>query len=584
MNNFQWIWQYVVKNRYKLIIAMIFFLISTALILVNPYVMGQIVDRVIDGHEDSLLVPLLLVMIGVTVARTITRYIYQILFEQTGQNSLFDLRMDMYDKLHELDFDFFNHNRVGDIMTRMTGDTDAIRHFISWVSYQVLECVFYFIVSILIMLTISWQLTLALVAVTPIIFWLTQAMAKAQHPMFFAIRQSFSRLNSMVEENISGNRIVKAFVREDFEISKFNEHNDDYKQRNLAAANVSKTYLPWQDGIANSLNVIALIFGGYLVIQNKMTLGDLVVFNGYLWMLNQPMRMSGWLINDIERFSASCVKIRQMLATKPEIEVETTEEPLRIKGDVTFENVTFHFQDDPEHNILTDVSFSAKAGQTIGIIGETGSGKTTLINLISRFYDPSSGQVLIDGQDVRQYPIRQLRDNISMVMQDVFLFSNSITENISFGRPNLDTGYIQSVARVADADGFIERMPEGYETIVGERGVGLSGGQKQRISLARALAKDPAILMLDDTTSAVDMETETKIQHELAGLTTKKTTFIIANRISSVRDADLILLLEKGRIVEAGKHEVLMQQQGRYYDVFQKQLGLEKGEQIGQTK
>lgn len=584
MNNFQWIWQYVVKNRYKLIIAMIFFLISTALILVNPYVMGQIVDRVIDGHEDSLLVPLLLVMIGVTVARTITRYIYQILFEQTGQNSLFDLRMDMYDKLHELDFDFFNHNRVGDIMTRMTGDTDAIRHFISWVSYQVLECVFYFIVSILIMLTISWQLTLALVAVTPIIFWLTQAMAKAQHPMFFAIRQSFSRLNSMVEENISGNRIVKAFVREDFEISKFNEHNDDYKQRNLAAANVSKTYLPWQDGIANSLNVIALIFGGYLVIQNKMTLGDLVVFNGYLWMLNQPMRMSGWLINDIERFSASCVKIRQMLATKPEIEVETTEEPLRIKGDVTFKNVTFHFQDDPDHNILTDVSFSAKAGQTIGIIGETGSGKTTLINLISRFYDPSSGQVLIDGQDVRQYPIRQLRDNISMVMQDVFLFSNSITENISFGRPNLDTGYIQSVARVADADGFIERMPEGYETIVGERGVGLSGGQKQRISLARALAKDPAILMLDDTTSAVDMETETKIQHELAGLTTKKTTFIIANRISSVRDADLILLLEKGRIVEAGKHEVLMQQQGRYYDVFQKQLGLEKGEQIGQTK
>lgn len=584
MNNFQWIWQYVVKNRYKLIIAMIFFLISTALILVNPYVMGQIVDRVIDGHEDSLLVPLLLVMIGVTIARTITRYIYQILFEQTGQNSLFDLRMDMYDKLHELDFDFFNHNRVGDIMTRMTGDTDAIRHFISWVSYQVLECVFYFIVSILIMLTISWQLTLALVAVTPIIFWLTQAMAKAQHPMFFAIRQSFSRLNSMVEENISGNRIVKAFVREDFEISKFNEHNDDYKQRNLAAANVSKTYLPWQDGIANSLNVIALIFGGYLVIQNKMTLGDLVVFNGYLWMLNQPMRMSGWLINDIERFSASCVKIRQMLATKPEIEVETTEEPLRIKGDVTFKNVTFHFQDDPEHNILTDVSFSAKAGQTIGIIGETGSGKTTLINLISRFYDPSSGQVLIDGQDVRQYPIRQLRDNISMVMQDVFLFSNSITENISFGRPNLDTGYIQSVARVADADGFIERMPEGYETIVGERGVGLSGGQKQRISLARALAKDPAILMLDDTTSAVDMETETKIQHELAGLTTKKTTFIIANRISSVRDADLILLLEKGRIVEAGKHEVLMQQQGRYYDVFQKQLGLEKGEQIGQTK
>ena len=584
MNNFQWIWQYVKTNRNKLVIATIFFVISTALILVNPYVAGQIVDRVIDGHQDHLLVPLLVLMIVVTIVRTVTRYIYQILFEQTGQNTLFDLRVDMYRKLQELDFNFFNHTRVGDIMTRMTGDTDAIRHFISWVSYQVLECVFYFIVSIIVMMTISWQLTLALVAMTPVIFILTQQMAKAQHPVFFAIRQSFSRLNSMVEENISGNRVVKAFVRENFEIDKFNEHNEDYKQRNMDAAQISKTYLPWQDGIANSLNVIALIFGGYLVIKNQMTLGDLVVFNGYLWMLNQPMRMSGWLINDTERFLASCVKIRQMLATKPEIEVEPNEQPLQIQGKVVFNHVGFHFSDDPEHPVLDDISFTAEPGQTVGIIGETGAGKTTLVNLIGRFYDPSMGEVLIDDRDAKTYPIRQLRDNISMVMQDVFLFSNTISDNIAFGRPDLDNSYVQTVARIADADSFIVRMPEGYDTIVGERGVGLSGGQKQRISLARALAKDPAILILDDTTSAVDMETETKIQHELAQLTTKKTTFIIANRISSVRDADLIMLMEKGRVVEQGTHDSLMAQRGKYYHVFQKQLGLEKGEQSGTTE
>lgn len=581
MNNYQWIWQYVKANRKRILIATILFLISTALILVNPYIMGQIVDKVIDGHQDQLLLTLLGIMIGVTLVRTITRYAYQILFERTGQDALFKMRQDMYRKLQELDFDFFNHTRVGDIMTRMTGDTDAIRHFISWVTYQVLECVFYFIVSIIVMSTISWQLTLALVAVTPVIFFLTQKMAKVQHPVFFQIRQSFSRLNSMVEENISGNRVVKAFVREDYEIHKFNKFNEDYKQRNMDAAAVSRRFLPWQDGIANSLSVIALVFGGYLVIMNKMSLGDLVVFNGYLWMLNQPMRMSGWLINDTERFSASCVKIRQLLGAKPKIAIREQETPVHLTGAVKFDQVDFHFADDPKHDVLHDISFSAKPGQTVGIIGETGAGKTTLVNLIARFYDPTAGKIYLDQKDARTYPIRQLRDNIAMVMQEVFLFSNSIADNISFGRPSLENTEVQSMAKIADADNFIEKMPQGYETIVGERGVGLSGGQKQRISLARALAKDPAILILDDTTSAVDMETETKIQQELDQMTTRKTTFIIANRISSVRNADLILLMEKGRIVERGTHDELMARHQKYYAIFQKQLGLEKGEQLG---
>ncbi|WP_086347781.1 ABC transporter ATP-binding protein [Candidatus Enterococcus clewellii] len=578
MNNYQWIWQYARKYGSKAVLALILLLLNAGLIVVNPLVAGQIVDQVITQKKAELLVPLLGVMVGITLFRTIIRYAYQMMFERIGQNTLFELRQDMYQKLQELDFDFFNHTRVGDIMARMTGDTDAIRHFVSWVVYNILECILWFTCAVVVMGSISLPLMLALVAVTPLIFILTKNMARKAHPVFFDIRESFSRLNSMVEENIGGNRVVKAFAREAYEIEKFNTHNEDYKQQNMAAARVSGTYLPWLDGLAGSLNVIALLLGGLFVIQGKLTLGELIAFNGFLWMLNQPMRMSGWLINDAQRFSAACIKIRQMLNTEPQIPVEIRSTEEKIQGFVSFQHVSFHFSDDPNTNVLSDVSFDIQPGQTIGILGETGAGKTTLVNLVGRFYDPTEGQVLIDGKDARSYPVRQLRESISMVMQDVFLFSNTIEDNIAFGNPFAETDYIQQMAEIADAHNFISKMPEGYATVVGERGVGLSGGQKQRISLARALAKDPAILILDDTTSAVDMETESKIQKELTKLTEAKTTFIIAHRISSVREADMILMMEKGHVVEQGTHQQLIAQKGQYYEVYKKQLGIEKQE------
>lgn len=581
MSNTQWIWQYAKKYRSRIILASVFLLTNALLIVVNPYLGGRVIDDVISQQKSNLLLPLLALMIATTVIRTVVRYSYQIICERIGQNTLFELREDMYKKLQELDFDFFNHTRVGDIMARMTGDTDAIRHFVSWVVYNILECVLWFVSAVVVMSFINWQLMLALAAVTPIIFILTNQMAKKAQPLFFEIRESFSRLNSMVEENIGGNRIVKAFARENYEIEKFNRFNEDFKQRNLDSARVSQTYLPWLDGMAGSLSVIALVLGGLFVIQGKMTLGDLVAFNGYLWMLNNPMRMSGWLINDVQRFSAACVKIRQMLGTKASIDSRIEQGTAPIKGYVEFQNVSFHFSDDPSHNVLNDISFSIAPGQTLGILGETGSGKTTLVNLVGRFYDPTEGIVLIDGKDARSYPVRQLRESISMVMQDVFLFSNTIADNIAFGNPYADSQFIQQMAVIADADAFISRMPQGYETIVGERGIGLSGGQKQRISLARALAKDPAILILDDTTSAVDMETESKIQQELTKITGEKTTFIIAHRISSVREADLILMMEKGRVVEQGTHQELVAKKGKYYEVYQKQLGLESGDPHG---
>lgn len=578
MNNFQWLWQYLRNYKFKIGVSLFFVVVNSLLIVINPVITGQLVDKVIDQGQVNLLIPFLGIMVGVQLTRTIIRYTYQIMFERVSQNVLFQLRQDLYKKLQELDFDFFNHTRVGDIMARMTGDTDAIRHFVSWVGYNSIESILWFVAAIVMMGAINLPLMLALVVITPLIYFLTMKMSKEAHPVFFEIRESFSRLNSMVEENIGGNRVVKAFAREDFEIEKFNDFNEDYKQRNMASAQVSAKYLPWLDLLAGSLTMTTILLGGWFVIQGQMTLGDLITFNGFLWMLNQPMRMSGWLINDAQRFNASCIKIRQMIHTNATIPVVETQEDFKIKGFVEFQDVSFHFSDDPNTDVLSDVSFKVEPGQTIGILGETGSGKTTLVNLVARFYDPTKGMVLIDGKNAQEYPVRQLRENISMVMQDVFLFSNTIEDNIAFGNPYVEPEYIQRVAEVADAHQFITKMPQGYDTIIGERGVGLSGGQKQRISLARALAKDPSILILDDTTSAVDMETESKIQKELAELTGAKTTFIIAHRISSVRDADLILMMEKGHVIEQGTHEELIAKKGFYYEVYQKQLGLTNGE------
>ncbi|EEO7554192.1 ABC transporter ATP-binding protein [Listeria monocytogenes] len=575
MESMKWIWQYVRKYRLLMIGVFILIFIASGISIIYPLLGGKVIDDVVYQNKTNLLIPLLLIMIISTIIRTICRYTYQIMCERIGQNSLFRIREDLYKKLQLLDFDFFNNTRVGDIMARMTGDTDAIRHFVSWVSYNILENVFLFSFAIIIMATIDWKLTLALVIVTPLIAILTMKMSSKAQPVFYEIRESFSRLNSMVEENISGNRVVKAFAREDFEMKKFHEHNEDFKKRNLDSADVSRTYLPVLDSLAGMLVVITLIFGGYLVIKGQMTLGDLVAFNGFLWMLNGPMRMSGWLINDVQRFIASSFKIQDMMATDAKIPIHAEKPAPSLQGHVEFKNVSFHFEDDPNTDVLKNISLKASPGQTIAILGETGAGKSTLVNLICRFYDPTSGEILIDSVDARKWHVRELRNHIATVMQDIFLFSDTIEGNIAFGAPDATMEDVRRMARIADADHFIETMPESYDTIVGERGVGLSGGQKQRISLARALLKNPSILILDDTTSAVDMETEVKIQGELKKITENTTTFIIAHRISSVKEADEILILNHGEIIERGTHTSLLAEKGYYFDIYNKQLGTE---------
>lgn len=587
-SNVRWVLQYCKPDMWRVGVSLVLFTINDTMAMTMPLLSGFIVDKVIIGKQHDLLLNVCVLMVAMMIVRVGSRYIYQLQMERFGQNAVYRLVSDEYEKLHSLDFTYFNHTRTGDIMSRMTSDTDAIRHILSWVSYMALDCVVMFVFALIIMFSIQWQLALALMAITPFLFWLAKLMGKNARPKFLAIRESFARMNSMVEENIEGNRVVKAFVREPFETQKFDKCNEDYFNRNITLAKNTQKYMPWLDGMGFALELVTVGFGGWLVLNGSMTLGAFVTFNSFLWMLHMPVRMVGWLINDWQRFNAGCVNIRKLLTQESHIDLPSAaKKNVKVKGRVTFEHVDFAFPDDLDSPILSDIDLDVPAGTKLGILGETGSGKSTLVSLIARFYDPTRGRVLIDGKDVREWPLETVRNQVSIVAQETFLFSDTIAGNISFGLPQneenckeLDST-IRRMARIADADDFIMNMPEGYETVVGERGVGLSGGQKQRLSLARALANNPAVLIMDDTTSAVDMETEEHIQKELKKLDGLRTVITIAHRISSVKDADMIIVLDHGKIVERGTHEQLVASHGRYWEIYKKQLGMQMGKALG---
>lgn len=573
MDTLRWVAQYIRPYSGAWIGASILTIIMALLNIVTPYISGLIVDLVITNGRSDLLIPLLLIMIGSVIIRTLLRYFYQMRFELISQDVLFQIRGDLYTKLQELDFTFFNHTRTGDIMARMTGDTDAIRHSVAWVYFNILDNVVLFISALIFMGGIEWRLTLALLVVTPFIAIFTVLLSSRANRAFYEIRESFSRLNSMVEENIRGNKVVKAFANEAFEEEKFDEVNNDYKESNMNSASISKRYLPLLETFASFMSVIAIGLGGWFAIIGEMSVGNLVTFTGLIWMINLPMRNVGGHMNDLQRLFGGTTKIREMLIIEPQIPIEQKKTVEHVEGAVEFQEVSFAFPDAPEQLVLDNISFKAEPGETIGILGETGSGKSTLVNLISRFFDPTEGKILIDGLNLQEWNVIELRKHITVVMQDAFLFSDTIQSNISYGFPQTPIEDVEEVAEVADAREFIEKMPDKYETYLGEQGSGLSGGQKQRLSLARGLLKDPSILILDDTTSAVDMETEVKIQKGMEDISQKRTTFIIANRISSVKNADQILIISRGKIIEQGNHEELLAKEGAYYRIYEEQLG-----------
>lgn len=561
-----------IKPHRKLYVSATIMTIGFALLAqVDPYITGKLIDVIIENGDVSKVIIGVSFILFVTLIRSLFRYKYFMQFELFSQKIVYRLRKEMYIKIQNLDFTFFDKTPTGKIMTNMTGDIEAIRHFFAWITHAALFQGFIFLFAIISMLIINHFLAASLLVIIPFILILSLKLSTSVKPMFVKIRTQFSKLNTVVQENISGNRVVKAFASEPYEIEKFNEENLKYMDANIDAAKIWEKYLPALDAFAILFNVVVMFVGSVLILQGKMTIGELVAFTRLLWMVNFPLRMLGWLVNGTQNFIASYDRVETLLNEESEIkEIEKPVKKVKLDGYVRFEHVSFDYGDMP---VLEDISFDIKPGQTVALLGSTGSGKSTLTSLISRFYDVTSGKIFIDNEPIQHYDVINLRRNISIAMQDIFLFSDSIEGNIAYGVPKANKKKIRMAAEIAGVNEFIYQFDDQFDTIVGERGVGLSGGQKQRIALARAIIEDPSILILDDTTSAVDMETEYKILGELKRINEKRTTFIIAHRISSVKDADFILVMDKGKIVERGTHNNLLAKKGYYYDVFTQQMG-----------
>lgn len=568
------------EKRNLFVIAMVLSAVTSIMQIINPMLSQKLIDDVITPQNTALLLPILGAMLAVQLIRLTMRYVMVVLLEKSSQCAYNGLRRKMYDVLQNEDSRFYHGIRTGDLMTRMTNDLDLVRHAIAWISYCTVDSIVIFLAALIYLGSVNIELMLCLAAITPFILIVTRLFSKIIHPMFVTLRQKLSSLNTVAQENIEGNRVVKAFAREEFENQKFEEKNEDYRKMNLKTTYVGVKFQPIIDLLSQSLTVTTILVGGFFMIQGKLTAGEILAFSSLTWALANPLRNLGMLINDLQRFFASCQMIIEIFYAQPSIadRYQAKDPGVRPEGEIEYRDVSLKINN---AQILDGISFHIKPGQTLGIIGTTGSGKTTLAGMLTRLNDPTAGEVLLDGKNVQDYTLQALRRYVGVAMQEVFLFSDTVDSNIAYGRPDMPFEEVKKFAHIADADEFVERMADGYDTLIGERGVGLSGGQKQRLSLARALAIRPSVLILDDTTSAVDMETEQYLQEQLRNLDFPCTKIIIAQRISSIEDADLILVLDGGKVVERGTHRELLQNHGFYRHIWAIQNSMEEGEQLG---
>ncbi len=562
---------YMCKYWYAYVFALICMIISISLDMLSPQITKRIIDDVIVGGDKNLLTRLLIGILIIGVGRCIFGYLKEFVFDLVSSKIAGDIRRNLFRHIQSLSIQFFDKTNTGELMSRVKDDVDKIWNALGFVGMLIIEVVIHTSIVLYCMISLSPKLTILPLIAMPLVACIAIFMEKSLGNVYEEISEENAVLNTVAQENLAGVRTVKAFAREKFEINKFLSHNKRYYELNMKQSKVFVKYNPHFQFITKLLPVLVIIFGGSMVIKGEITLGTLGAFAEYSNNIVWPMEMLGWLSNDLASAFASNKKIKKILAESPIIkEKEELIKLGNVKGTIEFNHVSFA---QGNNLILSDINFKLESGKTIGIMGTTGAGKSSIINLLQRFYDVNEGEIRVDGVNIKELSLKELRSNISLVMQDVFLFSNTVNENIKLGKRDFinEEEIIHAVSN-AQAKDFIERMENQYETIIGERGVGLSGGQKQRISIARSLVKKTPILVLDDSTSALDMETEHMIQKTLSELE-DTTKIIIAHRISAVRNADEIIILEEGSIAERGTHEELLQAKGQYYKTYKAQYG-----------
>ncbi|NLC18528.1 MAG: ABC transporter ATP-binding protein [Clostridiales bacterium] len=562
--------RYILKYWYAYLLALICIITAVSLDMLSPQVTKRVIDDVIIDRDIELLPKLLLLIFIIGIGRFIFQYLKELIFDLVSSKISVKIRKDLFVHIQSLSLSFFDKNNTGELMSRVKDDVDRIWAGSNYISMLIIEVTIHTGIALYCMYNISPRLAIIPSVVLPIMGALAIFMENKLGKVYEAVSEESAQLNLVAQENLSGVRTVKAFAREKYEINKFLSHNKKYYELNMKQSKVFIKYYPYFQFVTKLLPLVTIVIGGLQVIDGKMSLGSLAAFTEYSSNIVWPMEMLGWLSNEFAAAVASSKRIKKIYEQKPEITDPANPVVLdKVEGNIRFDKVCFNLDG---KSILSDISFNLEAGKTIGIMGATGAGKSSIINLLQRFYDTSEGEIYLDGVNIKNLSLKQLRESISPVTQDVFLFSDTINENIKMGKKHLvKHDEVTQAAKYAQAHEFIDRMNDGYETIVGERGVGLSGGQKQRISIARALAKKAPVLVLDDSTSALDMETEHLIQKALADIASTK--IIIAHRISAVRYADEIIILEDGRITERGTHESLLQQKGYYYKTFMAQYG-----------
>ena len=542
--------------------------------LVTPLLVGRAIDAGISPRRADVVVYAVVALVGIALARGLFTFLQGYLAERASQGVAYDLRDALFARIERLSFSYYDRVQTGQLVQRITNDVEQIRTFAGSGVVQLANAVVMLFGAASLLFYLDWRLALVALAVVPAIALLLVRFVRLIRPLFQEVQQTLGRLNTVLQEDLSGVRVIRAFAREDHETERYGSVNEELLHKNLTTTRVFANNFPFVFLFAN-LGTLAIVwFGGWQVIGGRLSIGELVAFNTLLGFMLFPILTIGFLSAGISRAGASATRVFEVLDAPLEVTDRPDAYPLPpIRCRVEFEGVSFRYPGS-ERDVLRDVSFVVEPGNTVAILGTTGSGKSTLVNLLPRFYDVTEGSVRLDGHDVRDVTLTSLRAQIGTVLQEARLFSGTVRDNVAFGRPDATDAEVEAAARAAQADEFIRGLPDGYETVIGERGVGLSGGQRQRIAIARALLVDPRLLVLDDSTSAVDAETEAAIQETLDRLMREKhrTVFVIAQRVSTVRDADLILVVDGGRIAAMGTHDELRRDSELYNEILGSQL------------